>query len=622
MAIREGVERFAVSPAVPPAAPVVPPVAGGSGPWQVFQWIWRKGLSEGPREIGRRMKWPNPPSISEDGSMAEIESEGMDEVLSRYRRWLQQNDVGGLTVAQMGAHLVLQLKKSGTNLGKYLLRMVSEPPGEEGQGRQRSTLPLPMLPDSVEELRKIWDGEEYRRLMGSWSTKKKMSANQVQRGMRKIGILVWHGLMVAGLNFLWGGCRMAGKTCHRKPSVSQQACLDRIWKVARMFVDDVSEVKEKLVKAPGAEDWKEKVEGVRISYQGEIVEKAQELTLEQVLPGLPPAGYGGKVSITDLCEGEVKEMLLDPTKVLLEGEELPERIPTPKVMASDEEWEKICKVLLERGLVRPVEEVARLGDEKIENGAFGVIKPGKKTESGKEVLRLIMDFRPCNAVTKIIEGDVRSLAGAPSLQHVVLPQGTVLRISAEDLIAAFYLFSLPPEWSKLMAFQKKVSWKSLGYDRPGMTRVGACVLPMGWASAVGVLQHVHRRLALASPLRGAGLLGDLEIKRDAEFPEIETDGGAAWSLYLDDTSILEILSERVDKEAKGKAPEEQDRLRRAYTHWGIPYSVEKALTRAKKAEKLGAIIDGDAGQLRGSTRIEERWNVFPWEQSFARGNIQ
>ena len=470
---------------------------------QAFLETKEKGGGKPERSVKRKQREEreesNPPSISEEGSMAELAGEEIEEMLVKYRKWLKENDVAGLTVAQMAAHMVIQLKKSGTNFGKFLLRMVSEPPGVEGQARQRSVLPLPLLPDSSKELKKIWENEEYRRLMGSWSEKRKLTATQVQRGMRKSGILLWHGLMVAGLNFLWGGCRMAGKTCHRKPTVAQQGCLDRLWIVARRFVDDVSEVKEKLVKAPGAGDWSEKLEGVRISYQGEIVEKAQELTLEQVLPGLPPPGYGGRVAITDLCEGEVKELLLDPSKAFLEGEELPERIPTPKVMASDEEWEKICKVLMERGLVRPVEEIAIVGEERIENGAFGVIKPNKKTESGKDVLRLIMDFRPCNSVMKIIEGDVRSLAGAPSLQHVVLPEGTVLRVSAEDLVAAFYLFALPPAWTKLMAFQKKVSWKALGFDKPGTTRVGACVLPMGWASAVGVLQHAHRRLALASP---------------------------------------------------------------------------------------------------------------------------
>ena len=170
-------------------------------------------------------------------------------------------------------------------------------------------------------------------------------------------------------------------------------------------------------------------------------------------------------------------------------------------------------------------------------------------------------------------------AGAPSLQHLVLPEGTVLRISAEDLVAAFYLFAIPPSWSKLMTFQKLVTWKQLGVDREGSVRVGSAVLPMGWSSAVGVMQHAHRRLALNSPLSGAGLLGDLEIRRDSVFPLVETDGGAAWSLYLDDTSILEVLEKKVAAELEGKTPPEQDQLRKAYTHWGIPYSVEKALSR-------------------------------------------
>ena len=33
----------------------------------------------------------------------------------------------------------------------------------------------------------------------------------------------------------------------------------------------------------------------------------------------------------------------------LEGDALPSRIPQPQVMASDEEWDKICGVLFARG---------------------------------------------------------------------------------------------------------------------------------------------------------------------------------------------------------------------------------------------------------------------------------
>ena len=139
----------------------------------------------------------------------------------------------------------------------------------------------------------------------------------------------------------------------------------------------------------------------------------------------------------------------------------------------------------------------------------------------------------------------------------------------------------------MMCFGEKVPWTSLGISRPGSVYLGARVLPMGWASAVGVLQHAHRRLALRSPLSGgAGLLGACEIRRDAEFPDLELER-SMWSLYLDDTTLVEILDKRVAKELEGKPSAEQERLRRAYQHWGIPVSKEKALVRNEAAEKLG-----------------------------------
>ena len=153
----------------------------------------------------------------------------------------------------------------------------------------------------------------------------------------------------------------------------------------------------------------------------------------------------------------MRRLLEHPEEALLSGLDLPENIPQPRVMGDDDEWERIGAELFRRGLVRPVDRCASLDGKRILNGAFGVVKPNKTTESGKEVLRFIMDFRACNSVTKIIEGDVRTLASAPALQHVVMPSGSVMRISAEDLVAAFYLFALPEEWSQLMCFEKKIS---------------------------------------------------------------------------------------------------------------------------------------------------------------------
>eukprot|EP00438_Fugacium_kawagutii_P012525 Skav208185 [mRNA] locus=scaffold2530:386691:389727:+ [translate_table: standard] len=315
-------------------------------------------------------------------------------------------------------------------------------------------------------------------------------------------------------------------------------------------------------------------------------------------PGLPPRGYGGSVPLQELCEGEVLEKLLHPEKNLLPEEEWPVALPEPRVHADEAQWDLLAKELYERGLIEAVEEPLLIRGRPLRNGAFGVVKSGKFLPDERPVLRLIMDFRAVNSVCQVLTGDIRTLTGAPSLQHVVLPEGQVLRMSTDDLIAAFYLFELPRGWSKMMTFSQPVSWRSLGVEREGKVLVGAKVLPMGWASAVGVLQHAHRRLALRSPLQGgAGLLGRCEIRRDTPFPDLATEG-SIWSLYLDDTNLMEVMSQRMAKELANKPSEEQARLRLAYEHWGIPVSLEKARVRAAEVEKLGAVINGDLGLVR------------------------
>ena len=105
-----------------------------------------------------------------------------------------------------------------------------------------------------------------------------------------------------------------------------------------------------------------------------------------------------------------------------------------------------------------------------------------------------------------------------------------------------------------------------------------------------MLQHSHRRLALRSPLQGGGgLLGKGEIRGDSVFPNLEEEE-KLWSLYyLDDTSLYEIMEARVAEDLEAKSSEGQDALRQAYAHGGVPYSKEKSLQRARRAEKLGAV---------------------------------
>ena len=127
-----------------------------------------------------------------------------------------------------------------------------------------------------------------------------------------------------------------------------------------------------------------------------------------------------------------------------------------------------------------------------------------------------------------------------------------------------------------MAFERPIDWRSLGVDRDGSTILAACVLPMGFTSSVGIMQHIHRRLALWDPAHGAGLPSLLEVRKDREWPEV-TEEAPAWCLYLDDSTILRKVQAEVAIRLAGKPQQEQERLRRAYAFWASLTTVRKPL---------------------------------------------
>lgn len=134
-----------------------------------------------------------------------------------------------------------------------------------------------------------------------------------------MGLLIWHGLVVALLNFLWSGGGAKGPVHQGQPRKAQRMANDRLWGLVKDFVDDSSESKEKLPRSPDMGEWGKRLGDVRISYHGEVVEKAQKLTLDQIMPGLPPPGYGASVPLTELCDGELKMKLENPLSNLLQG---------------------------------------------------------------------------------------------------------------------------------------------------------------------------------------------------------------------------------------------------------------------------------------------------------------
>ena len=98
--------------------------------------------------------------------------------------------------------------------------------------------------------------------------------------------------------------------------------------------------------------------------------------------------------------------------------------------------------------------------------------------------------------------------------------------------------------------EKPVARSELGLAGDGETLLGLSVLPMGWHSAVGLMQACHRAIALRSAsLGGAGLKPLAEISKAAIFPDCEVAAG--WSIYLDDTTVLEKVQMVVAEDLAG-----------------------------------------------------------------------
>ena len=428
--------------------------------------------------------------------------------------------------------------KSYSQLAVSLVRIINACPGMLGdladavlrttastQGTVegwRDVLPLPIPDEVAATVQEVVDSKEYK------PKKKGMSGGAVKSAYRTAGVHCLVYGMVVGLNALWSGLRR-GARVHRGPVKAQQmAAIDRLSSAATYMIDSMDGSEKGGIPRTPQGDWAERIKDARISYQGEVVAKAEPLELDRVVASLPPEGFGGMVHILDVCEGEVLEALKNPARCILPHEVLPYNWPKPKVRVASGEWEKLAKSLYDRGILVPTDEVLTIDGVQVANGLFGVEKVGKDLPDGRTAQRLIMDLRASNAVLKVIAGDIKTLTGASTFTSVVLEQGKTIGISGDDLVSSFYLFRMPQEWVPYLAFEKEVSWKALGVDREGSTLLGSAVLPMGFSSSVGIMQHIHRRLALWDPRAGAGLKSELEVVNGQPWMRRLPYGACTW----------------------------------------------------------------------------------------------
>ena len=232
-----------------------------------------------------------------------------------------------------------------------------------------------------------------------------------------------------------------------------------------------------------------------IDYKGEEVLTAQTMRWANVSPALPLEV--GSVPLEDVLELgcrhyvlHFEDYLLDPSDQTL--------VKPPKVMVPPEDWGNFCANLLKLGVFGRVHEddLYEVRGKPLLNGLFGVTK--NEFQGDTEVMRIIMNLVPLNAVCRGIDGEVSTLPSWAGMAPLHLQPHEQLLISSEDVRAFFYIFRVPSSWHRFLAFNRPLP-PELGGDRSGKWYPCSAVLPMGFRNSVSLAQAVHRYILRQGP---------------------------------------------------------------------------------------------------------------------------
>ncbi|CAL1140246.1 unnamed protein product [Cladocopium goreaui] len=335
-----------------------------------------------------------------------------------------------------------------------------------------------------------------------------------------------------------------------------------------------------------------------VSYTGEEVPRMEPLSLAQITPALPPPGHGGSVDVTQWTSGRTRSFLLHPDDCVVvdEGQQLP-RLQS-KVHIVEEDRMKVAELLVERGICAWIseDEVFRYRGEAVLSGMFGVAKPTLLPD-GRPHLRVIMNLIPANAVMTQLSGMVSELPGITQYLSMVLSEGERVQFCQSDMTSAFYLFRLPSAWRRFLAFNFCVNGSLIHLSPAKKFYLSCSVLPMGWSSAVSVMQEVSQNL-----LSRHGLAQERLISRTRPLPvwlvevlEVAKNTVRSWfHVYLDNFFSGERLG---PGEIGGGAAELHCAAEEAWAQAGVISSEKKRVVNAQQVQELGARFDGSTKVL-------------------------
>ncbi len=395
----------------------------------------------------------------------------------------------------------------------------------------------------------------------------------------------WSLVSFYGLNALWIGACPVPKGpwtgMKKKLAAAVKSSVERLEATSSAQEISIDVVKNELGRK-------------RVSYSGEEVSVCVPLTYRQVVASLPPKTHGGVIDVLNFVSAATKEFLLDPARLVIEdvGQVLPKL--KGKVHVVGNEMDLISQELVDRGVCSwlPLSEVATFRGEKVLNGLFGVQK-STVLDDGSPVLRLITNLIPGNSITKQIRGSVKNLPHISAWLSTFVEEGLELKLWQSDMSNAFYLFRIPSSWQPYLSFNVIRKGRDIHMQPGDIDFCLSCrVLPMGWASSVGVMQEVSENI-----LWQFGLGKQTQISRRKALPlwmvgileKANEVGKAWWHVYLDNFAAGEI-SEPSERKA---GDELHEMAEEAWASAQVISSDKKRKAAAVVAEELGAAFHGE-----------------------------
>eukprot|EP00434_Breviolum_minutum_P021831 symbB.v1.2.019267.t1/scaffold1509.1/size114668/2 len=309
----------------------------------------------------------------------------------------------------------------------------------------------------------------------------------------------------------------------------------------------------------------------------------ETLDKDKVIACWPEATHAAVAPIERFLTGETLEQIQKPMDSILPPEEWPKEVPKSYVRADDETWTGLVKEGLARGLfqVCPEGEILRSpSGEKILNGAGGV----PKIKGGEMKQRFISIFCPLNAVSRKLEGSEDTLPYVGQVALLNIPNEAEVLVDSEDMASAFNLFRMPEGWRGLFVYEKTA--KDLGLPQEGDVFISLRTIPMGWLSAVGVVQSAIRFLAF----KIAGLPKEKEVRKWKEMLAEER-----FLLYLDSVDQLRLVSKTMAKVLEGEASREHEAFSQACDKMGLPRNQSKTLAGALHGSLQGGELLSQLG---------------------------